>query len=1008
MKQQTLKLILVLVAFLVLPNFASAAIDGAVNGMVYGDQDGIARIESIESELHNLTIKSSHPRIFLTPELISIGRNRIMAGSSAWADIQARIIAGDLVSTAFGYQMLAVSDSAQANIYANSVYSLIMAASAVTWTSAQDGATTGLNQTVANWALAYDWVYDGLTSQQRIDLIEKIKISSNIVAHADWIRAGNMPANYPAATPPYSETFHREEWIYYSWKAWPELALSGDVPDADYAYKERWKYNWVWGDAARLWAYINDGTGMEGYAVSTEGMGWFNDLKSATGINLIDGPDVSYVKNNAKYLFYNIDFGLNRMIFHNGSLLNGGGNWQFSDPVVGDGTNWKIRTYFSESLPVAMTLDAGNMFAPYYKYVLDNQAQATSSWNGGRTPSHWIINMNGYSDPDNSTSNIAHLLFYDNALVAQNPRSSSLPVSAYFPATREMNMRSSWSDDAARAVFKSPPEFTKTSHGNYAINTFMLYRKGNLSPETGIYDAGAGPQFNSASYKIGTVAHNNLLVVDPANPLWPYGLYPNLNSGGVRSVSNKTLSAPTPNTNGSVSNGSTFLLKQASNWSSNLANEINNNFTYAVNDGCMAYGCGVVDLTSGSWSQNDNRLNEYTRSFIFVPRQNDKAYSIIFDKTNSTNASYSKKWIIHTVTEPVFSDGNITNTEIAGKIETNNGNNWSASNLQGNSAMYGKILLPENHKTRKVGGGVQSIVTMNNNVYIARQDNFSTALNGPSGNLNNNDKWFYRGAYTEWSLGAAYNNIYRSIVNHNGLLYSALANHTAAANNEPGIGANWHTYWVMIGVNDQWNVGVQYSTDFAFWMDDGTTVTDNAGLFGKSFPIDWAYWKATGEANTGGPMEEIGKYRLEIMPTSQQQRDFFLNVIYMGNTGESVADSSLINTSDSTRIGVLIQDQNKNEVVVLNKNKFGSITADNFSYDAAISTADTHHLITEIEPNVEFLVKKNGSIIASLNSSSNGVLSFESTGVGLANFEIVKNSVSDLIAPSAPSGLSVL
>lgn len=901
--KQKLKILLFLV-ILASPNFAMAILDASINGTVYGDTDGLSRVASLESQLDSMVVKSEHPRIILTPELIVTAKQRVASNHYKWSNILASADSGNTINSAFVYLI-----TEDVN-YATSVYNNIMADTATIWV--EDyllGSATGTDRKVAEWAIAFDWVYNGLTQLQRDELSNKIGSIANIEGRASWIRSGNRINSTSG------ETFHREEWIFFAWRAWPEIALANHVTDADFCYKSRWNYDSIYGDAARAYAYLNDGTPLEGYQYGADGTSWFATLKSATNINLIDGAEFHYDSSAAEYQLYGMDFGLNRNIFHHGVGAGAGGLWSYTD-TQGDETNWKLKEYHSN----ATQLVAPNN--PYQQWFAKNILTFDS-----RGASSWIFS-NEYFGYWSDFENIATLLFYDPSLLSVDPKNATyqnLPFAKHFSGGNEVYMRTSWGNDATVAGLRSTPAFTKSSHGDYDVNTFILYRKGNLAPDSGVYDAYQA-QTNYFGYQKNTVAHNNILIIDPANPDEPKKLNASPDPGGTDSISTRTfgnLNAAFPAING------TFLLNSKADWGDIVSFETTEKFDYSVSDASKAYG---------------TRADEYNRSLLFLRRPANKAYVIVYDRVNSTNANFNKKWLLHTVGEPAL-NGSIVNTEIDGNIYSTDGDTYSATNVYNNSALYGKVLMPQNHVIRKIGGGTQS-----------------------------------------------------SIVTHNGNIYIASKNHIADSSTEPGVGANWSKYWarVYMSVGSAWESGQSYTTDYSFWVDGATP---------RNWSIDWSILGASKEPNMNGPIDEIGKWRLELMPNTQQQRDLFLNVIYVGDAGEDAASASLISTSDQNRIGSFINDLNKNIITIFNKNKFGLMSTDSFSYEiAGTTTASAENVITEVSPNTTFNIEKDGVMLESVMSSAQGNFSFDTAGDGT----ITITADIDEISPSAPTGLNVL
>ena len=234
-------------------------------------------------------------------------------------------------------------------------------------------------------------------------------------------------------------------------------------------------------------------------------------------------------------------------------------------------------------------------------------------------------------------------------------------------------MRSDWTGDAACAGFRVSPAYTKTSHGDFDVNTFILYRKGVLSPDSGIYDINNG-QLSYTHYQKNTVAHNNLLIVDPNNPNNPTKLSGGVaDPGGTELITTRTFGLDYGRGLQTI-----FLHNASAEWGDITRVEQTADYDYVVGEAPKAYG---------------SRLSEYSRNIVFI-RNGTKAYFVAFDRVNSTNANFQKKWLMHFVTEPLI-DGNKVSEEVANHIDTYDGSLTRSANINGTSSIFCKTLMPD-------------------------------------------------------------------------------------------------------------------------------------------------------------------------------------------------------------------------------------------------------------------------------------------------------------------------
>ena len=154
--------------------------------------------------------------------------------------------------------------------------------------------------------------------------------------------------------------------------------------------------------------------------------------------------------------------------------------------------------------------------------------------------------MNGYSGV-RAFEDIAYIIFDHSEVPLKSPIDATyqeLPYARLFKGGLEAFMRTSWRPESTNVAFTSKPAYTMGSHSDFDVNTFIIYKEGNLSPDTGVYDNYWG-QRHYFNYQKNTVSHNNLLVVDPDRPDEPRKLSKSVDPGGVEKVSNRTFGAVT-------------------------------------------------------------------------------------------------------------------------------------------------------------------------------------------------------------------------------------------------------------------------------------------------------------------------------------------------------------------------------------------------------------------------------------------------------------------------------
>jgi hypothetical protein len=627
---------------------ASIAIDASRDGAVFGDKDGLRRVQLLESRLHQLRIRTDHPRLFITRENIPEIKKRLSRLNPHWQEILKKAESGDIISAAFVYAILGENDPQGAAVALKIAKKMLFEKEPdinKNWSQEKDAAVM---------VMAFDWIYNGLTDQERTQLTQKLARLNRIEERARKIRSGFKEM---------FETFHREEWVFNSWRAWPEIALAHHVPDAQENYRARWNYDWYYGDAARMYAYVADGTPFEGYYMGADGCDWFLALKSSTGINVVDDPEIGWCRKAAYYAFYRMDFGLGREILHKGVFIGNAGIFSYAKGI----SSWKFMEFLGRNMGLASD-------DPYCKWVINNISKDVSSW---------IMTTTGYAGLG-ELENIANVIYDRPLQEAKNPQAASyeeLPYARLFPGGKEAVMRTSFRPESTCVGFTSKNAYTMTSHSDFDVNTFMIYKMGNLAPDSGVYDAYYG-QSSYLHYQKNTVAHNNILVVDPKRPDEPRKLSRAADPGGTELVSNRAFGAITP-----FGLTDAFLHNAHAHWTKILDFKTTREYDYIIGEAAQAYA---------------SRLDEYIRHLVFI-RKGDDAYIVVFDRVEAKDADFLKKWLLHLVGEPRI-NGKILRAKVPGHYERYDGDFLVSNNIFNTSKLYHKILLPKNRIITKIGG----------------------------------------------------------------------------------------------------------------------------------------------------------------------------------------------------------------------------------------------------------------------------------------------------------------
>jgi hypothetical protein len=261
-----------------------------------------------------------------------------------------------------------------------------------------------------------------------------------------------------------------------------------------------------------------------------------------------------------------------------------------------------------------------------------------------------------------------------------NPTSdrSSLPMARDFDGWGTVFARSGWSaaNDTTVTLRYGDNMWSKNMQD---AGSFSIFHAGNLAIQSGAYRPGYG-SVHERFYGVQSVAHNTLTVTDPNDyyPKEPFGAYDN--SGGVTTI-------PMPNDGGQRRVGSPYssfgqfpfpnfyspdcYSGCTNSWQAmydyfhmgTMLNFVTTpQYTYAAVDITPAYN-NKYSATSPNTSNRSNRVSSVIRNLLYIP----PGYVIIYDEINSTNPAFKKKWLLHSIDQPVIT-GNmyqITRTENA-------------------------------------------------------------------------------------------------------------------------------------------------------------------------------------------------------------------------------------------------------------------------------------------------------------------------------------------------------
>ena len=345
---------------------------------------------------------------------------------------------------------------------------------------------------------------------------------------------------------------------------------------------------------------------------------------------------------------------------------------------------------------------SGDVFNTAYYTTTTGSEIFMSALDYGNTYAAWIYKSF-------SSTDYWFRLFYEPTDLDWNSLASSpenLPLSRLFRNTGIVTMRDTWDNDNALMQFKSG-SFYSHNHQHMDHNSFTLFYKGPLAIDSGAYSAMG--EYNSThwwNYYIRTIAHNSMLVYNPNECFVNTCNNIISNDGGQKffglSGNPGVLYYPTLD---QIQDGGCNHLDGIVNYENDL------NYTYSAGDATKAY---------------TSKVSGFTRSVVYLRHHSyTHPAAVIYDHVVSSNASYAKTYLLHSINEPAINGKTVT-------IQNDDG--MSTNNKSG---LYQETILPSDASLTKVGGR-------------ANDEEFLVYDDGCGNPRNYNDEADYNTTNTAW------------------------------------------------------------------------------------------------------------------------------------------------------------------------------------------------------------------------------------------------------------------
>ena len=937
----------------------------------------------------SIQVKSGHPRLFITPSNLNALQTRAASTSldtyniiKTWCDTNWNNSSAQMSffsSTndhiyddgALRYALIyilgdlssinpSITYAHPINEYGDKAVSIILnfitTGDAYGWTGSMHYQT---------YAITYDWVNSRMTTSQKTTIVNWLKaIDSNFAA-----AGGGGITNY--LTPGYHTYFMMGTPV----GLYPSLAIYGDGIDDTYAQNH---INFIPTYLSEARA-ISHESGHNGGNASGLGYGWTVFAGDAKFITfawdlyaLATATDLSfsgtfgqypYPQNFPIWVLYGIQPGppspdpYTGTKGHTVTKWEDIGSWQWN--ITPDA--YSLYNIFRAMVQVNKQLGDENK-AQLITWLLNNR------FNIPKQNITWDIVFNDRTTPATNPDSISGI----SRSKAFGWDTTNGKIDSYLDNPKvgqgHVYMKSSWSDNATttHASFKVFP-YLYTGHQHFDSLAFSIFKGEPLAlANTGKYYThfegaeidspyGVGYPFYWHYYRR-TAASNSLLIMDPSENIVDNGghIY---KDGGQRG-------------NFSAGSWGSAVPDSSSDWGGLIKYEDTSDYTFSSGDATKGYNSvvnGINHVSSGA----SPKVSLVQRDFVYLKSSDgNKDYFVVFDRMDSTNPTFRKVFLLHTPGEPILNGtssvvhGNATN----GILQSDDTNTFTI--IQNTSKLFMKTLFPSATKVYKIGGNVTTTLTTDIDATTGNTPGgpkinlpvASTALLPEKPSVLIDGEWFKCDGKTASSLTDCL---------RGKRLHSINVAHSAGAT------VSQAYRWTIREGDGSW---IDWPTDYVGGFD----------------------------SNVQPDCDEYGRWTIRVETTADETHSNFLHVLRpIVNMSETSITTSLITSASGNMRGAFIDDATTPRIVM-----FSPTTAQvsDVTYDASYLASQTgKHLITGFIPNSTYDLYKNGTKLFSKVASSQGIISFESTGG--STFRLVQTGgpvapTSDITPPSISTNLT--
>jgi Heparinase II/III-like protein len=302
------------------------------------------------------------------------------------------------------------------------------------------------------------------------------------------------------------------------------------------------------------------------------------------------------------------------------------------------------------------------------------------------------------SDETDSHSPWLEFLWFDPEVEADPPDR----LTHYAAGTGTLLARSGWpggaADDSSEptyVTFQCGDHFSY--HQHYDQNAFTLFKRADLLVDSGVY-SGDGLSNHDVNYYARTIAHNTLVVYNPAEDLTAARPDARSNDGGQRTYY--------PASRGPLSAQEWDDAAEQHDTCDMLRVDDQPGYTYALGDATRAYNSLRYNQAQDTiLAGNEAKVSRYQREIVYLRPEaaGTGEYLVLFDRVGVTRKAYSgenTKLLFHFLGEP----------DVRGRgVEVSPGETLyvgapPVAASSGEGKVFLQFLLPAERNLRKVGG----------------------------------------------------------------------------------------------------------------------------------------------------------------------------------------------------------------------------------------------------------------------------------------------------------------